>query len=198
MLKRTLAHAEALVANDRSGEQRAMLESQLADVELAVNRLTQAVAVGGERAPLGAALEVQEGRRKEIDSRLALLLTPKPTSEAAAVRRSLESYLRDWQGLLRGHVHQAQQIVRRLVKGPLTLVPQADGYYTFTGVGTVQPLLAGIVRKLASLSIPSWNQIAGFDLLSFRPTQDNPHDSASLVIPAFTPNATPSRGIPDG
>ena len=76
--------------------------------------------------------------------------------------RSLEGYLRDWQGLVRGHVHQAQQIVRRLVKGRLTLVPQADGHYTFTGVGTVQPLLGGIVRKLASLSIPSWNQIAGF------------------------------------
>ena len=30
------------------------------------------------------------------------------------------------------------------------MAPQADGYYTFTGVGTVQPLLVGIVRKLAS------------------------------------------------
>ena len=46
--------------------------------------------------------------------------------------------------------------------GRLTLVPQADGYYTSTEVGTVQPLLADIVRKLASLSISSWNQIAGF------------------------------------
>ena len=68
--------------------------------------------------------------------------------EVAAVRRTLASYVTDWQGLLRGHVHQAQQVLRRLVKGRLTFTPhvtggKARGYYTFAGTGTVQPLLAG-------------------------------------------------------
>jgi hypothetical protein len=32
----------------------------------------------------------------------------------------------------------------------LKFMPQEDGCYTFEGVGTLQPLLGGIVRKLAS------------------------------------------------
>ncbi|MEE8146888.1 MAG: hypothetical protein V3T24_04740, partial [Longimicrobiales bacterium] len=54
------------------------------------------------------------------------------------------------QGLLRGHVHQGQQVLRRLIVGRLTFAPTADGYYTFTGKGTVRPLLAGVVRNWAS------------------------------------------------
>ena len=36
------------------------------------------------------------------------------------------------------------------MKGPLKFTPQEGGYYTFEGVGTLQPLLGGIVRKVAS------------------------------------------------
>ena len=47
-------------------------------------------------------------------------------------------------------MYQAQQVLRRLVKGRLTFTPMADGHYKFCGVGTVQPLLAGVVQNLAS------------------------------------------------
>ena len=43
-----------------------------------------------------------------------------------------------------------QQVLRRLVIGRLTFTPQADGYYAFSGKGTVQPLLGSVVRMLAS------------------------------------------------
>ena len=33
---------------------------------------------------------------------------------------------------------------------PKTFTPQADGYYAFSGKGTVQPLLGSVVRMLAS------------------------------------------------
>lgn len=36
------------------------------------------------------------------------------------------------------------------MKGRLTFTPTDDGYYKFSGVGTVQPLIAGVVRILAS------------------------------------------------
>ncbi len=78
------------------------------------------------------------------------------------MRARLESYLRDWRKLLRGHVYQAQQVLRRLVKGRLTFTPTADGHYKFCGVGTVQPVLAGVVQNLASLMPASWNQIVGW------------------------------------
>jgi hypothetical protein len=66
------------------------------------------------------------------------------------VRKQLREYVPDWQGLLRGNVHQAQQVLRRLIKDRLTFVPNEAGHYTFSGVGTVRRLLEGVVRKLAS------------------------------------------------
>ena len=33
-------------------------------------------------------------------------------------------------------------------KGPLTLLPQPGGYYTFAGTGTVRPVLSGEIRKV--------------------------------------------------
>ena len=49
-----------------------------------------------------------------------------------------------------GHVGQAQQVLRRLIIGRLTFTPHTDGYYAFSGKGTVQPLLGSVVRMLAS------------------------------------------------
>ena len=36
---------------------------------------------------------------------------------------------------------------RRLVEGRLTFTPQVDGCYTFAEMGTVQPLLAGLLQR---------------------------------------------------
>ena len=55
-----------------------------------------------------------------------------------------------------------QQILRRLIVGKLTFTPKLNGDYEFTGRGTVRPLLVGVIRKLASPGIPSWNQLRAF------------------------------------
>ena len=75
------------------------------------------------------------------------------------MRRRLQAYLKDWRGPLGGHVHQAQQILRRVIVGRLTFTPTDAGYYTFAGTETVQLLLAGAVRSSASLLPGSWNQM---------------------------------------
>ena len=75
---------------------------------------------------------------------------PQPTIDPAEVRQQLQGYLKDWQRLLMGHVGQAQQVLRRLIIGRLTFTPHADGYYAFSEKDTVEPVLWGIVRKLAS------------------------------------------------
>ncbi len=67
-----------------------------------------------------------------------------------AVRKQLNGYVRDWQGLLLGHVGQAQQVLRRLIIGRLVLTPEKAGYYRFAGKGTVKPLLGSVIRNLAS------------------------------------------------
>ena len=44
---------------------------------------------------------------------------------------------------------QGQQALRRLIEGRLTFTPD-EGFYAFRGKGTIEPVLAGVVQKLAS------------------------------------------------
>ncbi len=65
----------------------------------------------------------------------------------AEIQEQLEAYLLDWKGTLCGSVAQGQGVLRRLIQGRLQFVPK-DGYYEFRGIGTVRPLIAGVVQKL--------------------------------------------------
>ena len=101
-----------------------------------------------------------------MQSDLASLTLRRTEFDAAKLRRKLDERLADWRGLLRRHPVQGQQVLKRLIVGRLMFEPTAEGderYYTFTGTGTIEPLLAGqVVQKLASLSIPSWNRLHGW------------------------------------
>ena len=72
-----------------------------------------------------------------------------PAVKPRDLRQQLEGYLTDWRGLLRANVAQGQQALRRLIDGRLTFTPR-DGRYEFRGVGTVEPMLGGLVHKLVS------------------------------------------------
>lgn len=150
VIERALAYSEAAITRAQSGDGRKALEADLATTRAAIRRLTAAIAAGGELAPLVSAVETHERQRLDLEARLAAMLAPKDLPDLATVRRKLDGYLRDWQRLLRGQVRQGQQILRRLIKGRLTFTPEAGGHYSFAGVGTVRPLLAGVVRNLAS------------------------------------------------
>ena len=150
VVERALEYAEAAITQSRSADQQETLEANLADTETALRRLTAAIVEGGELGTLVTALERYERRRQDLHARLEAVRAPQPTYDPAAIRRTLEGYLQDWQGLLRGHVHQGQQVLRRLIVGRLTFVPTEGDYYTFSGTGTVRPLLSGVVRNWAS------------------------------------------------
>ena len=47
---------------------------------------------------------------------------------------------------------ESAQVLRRLIIGRLTFAPQADGFYVFSGTGTVKQLLRGVMRNVASRS----------------------------------------------
>lgn len=145
-----LHQLQRFLSGNRSRDQRANLEADLDGAEKAIRRLTAAIVAGGELSPLVSALDTYERQRRDLEARLAAIKTPRPKADPAALRRTLEGYLTDWQGLLRAQVGQAQQVLRRLVVGRLTFTPDADGAYTFAGRGTVKPVLAGAVRMLAS------------------------------------------------
>jgi DNA invertase Pin-like site-specific DNA recombinase len=150
VVERALVHAERAIARGQSAGEREALQADLAETKRAMRRLSSAIAKGGELEALVTALQTQERQRAEQEARLAELANPAPAMDAAAVRTQLNGYVRDWEALLRGQLGQAQQVLRRLIVGRLVFTPQADGFYKFSGKGTVKPLLGGVIRKLAS------------------------------------------------
>ena len=69
----------------------------------------------------------------------------------SALKKQLTHYLDDMRSLLTGaEVPQAQAVLRRLLRGRLACTPQGDGSYTFKGVGTVEPVLSGVIPNVAS------------------------------------------------
>jgi hypothetical protein len=149
VVRRALDLALDALAANRTTDRQDALSADLAAVEQAIKRLTAAIAAGGELAPLVDALQVQERRRQELGKALDAARRVQPEWSVRDLRRTLGRYLVDWRGLLRANVAQGQQALRRLIEGRLTFTP-TGAFYTFQGVGTIEPVLGGVVQKLAS------------------------------------------------
>ena len=62
----------------------------------------------------------------------------------------LTARLTDWRDMLAEQSGQANRLLRQVIVGKLTMTPGEDGY-RFTGTGTMQPIVAGLVpHNLAS------------------------------------------------
>jgi site-specific DNA recombinase len=152
VVERALALAEAEILRDGTAVKRGMLSAELGKCDAEVGHLTAAIKRGGGLDPLLAAIRESETRRAELRQQIAALdgASRALKLDAEEVRATLRSYLADYRKLLRGHVPQMQQILRRLIVGKLTFTPKLNGDYEFAGRGTVRPLLKGVIRKLAS------------------------------------------------
>ena len=114
-----------------------------------------------------ACLGDQDGERQadHIDAELAGLDGGDRVSrvERQRIERELRVRLDDWRGLLRRHVPQARQILRKLLVDRVVFTPRTD-HYEFTGSWTLGKLVSGVVdlpQRMASLSVPSWNRFHG-------------------------------------
>ena len=134
------------------------------DGELA--RLTAAVTAGGPLKTLVSAIKTAERQADHIDAELAGLDGGDRVSrvERQRIERELRVRLDDWRGLLRRHVPQARQILRKLLVDRVVFTPRTD-HYEFTGSWTLGKLVSGVVdlpQRMASLSVPSWNRFHGW------------------------------------
>ena len=134
------------------------------DGELA--RLTAAVTAGGPLKTLVSAIKTAERQADHIDAELAGLDGGDRVSrvERQRIERELRVRLDDWRGLLRRHVPQARQILRKLLVDRVVFTTRTD-HYEFTGSWTLGKLVSGVVdlpQRMASLSVPSWNRFHGW------------------------------------
>ena len=151
-------------SSDREDE-RAAARAELAGVEAELGRLTAAVASGGDLPSVLEAIKGRERRRVALTERIAALeaLASWPSRDQGALARDLRARLKEWRKLFGRHVSQTRQLLRKLIVGRLAIDPKVGNngrYVRITGTGTLEPLVRGICPSMvASLSIPSWNQI---------------------------------------
>jgi hypothetical protein len=103
---------------------RAPLEREAA-VQTEIDRLVAAVAGGGMLNGLLEGLQAREARRADLDRQIAALTAQEDALKVdwATVKMRLQERVMDWQGLLRSHIPQARQLLRKLLAGPIRLTP---------------------------------------------------------------------------
>ena len=131
------------------------------------SKLAEALAQGGKLLPLLDALKMREQELAQLRQRQSVLKErPERSPDSAAVRERLREVLRQWRQTLTNNPTQARLMMRKLVEGRLVVQPKEDDdgeFYEFQGQGTLTPVVSGVLpHKLASPSIPSWNQIERF------------------------------------
>jgi predicted secreted protein len=141
------------------------LRQQLAEVERAIARITDAIAAGGPIEALLVGLKQRQTRCDEL--RIAIA-----AREAATVRTfdpktieaTVRAHAKRWRELLTSHVQDGRQLLREILVGPLRLTPEGRSY-RFEGeaaLGTLVAGKAGLPTVLASPMPASWNRIAGW------------------------------------
>ena len=145
VVKRLLARATA--AQDTPNTTRVGVERQLVAVEAALDRLTTAVASGGDIPALVDAIKTQDAQRRALRGRLEALQRPAVTFDHVLERR-LRGAVTEWRDVLGRQVAQARQIVTKLLADRLTFVPECRNGrrgFRFQATGTVDKLIAGVV-----------------------------------------------------
>jgi hypothetical protein len=178
-----LDHALGVVSSDRADadDVGADRQTRLAAVDQEIDRLTAALAAGGDLPSDVAAIRDRETLRTRLRRDLdALDHRPALSANRDQLRADLEALLEEWRGILRGNVTQGRQILKRLLRSRLTFVrEQQDGVdgWRFSGEATVEGLISGLIphaqtvasptMKSSHPEMPSWTDLAA-DLDSMR------------------------------
>ena len=101
------------------------VQSELQAIDTQLERLTAAIAAGGDVPSLLTAVKDRETAKTALKAELAALKRP-AGFDPAAVRSDLLKRLEDWRGLFLRHVPQARQIMRKLLTSAITLTPTAQ------------------------------------------------------------------------
>lgn len=144
-MRRAVARAKRQPADVPA--QRAALETRGVQIATELERLTAAVLAGGEASTLVQAMRDREADLKAVRAALARLTepvrVPRGDREAIAV---LQSKLTEWRGLLRSHIPQARQLVRKLIEGRIVFTPNAESRrYAYSIPGTLARFFNGLV-----------------------------------------------------
>jgi hypothetical protein len=126
--------------------------TELETLKNELQRLTAAIAGGGEHAALLVAVRAQQ------DALVREMATTEASAHTGrldrrAIEATVRSKLKTWRTLLTRHVSDARQLLREILDGPVLFTPAGRGY-RFEGQINLVGLFAGTVvaPKVASLT----------------------------------------------
>ena len=118
--------------------------------------MTAAVTAGGPLKTLVSAIKTAERQADQIEFELGRLDGQDPLSclDRERISNELRARLDDWRGLLRRHVPQARQILRKLLVDRVVFTPRTD-HYEFVGPWTLGKLVSGVVDLPQGVASPT-------------------------------------------
>ena len=123
---------------------------ELTTIEREIGRLAEAIAMGGELAPLVTLLQSKQARRDELLANRARVVDHRPFNRRK-VQTAVRERLQDWRGLLSRNVAEGRQLLREILAGPIRFTPE-NGAYRIEGEADFGQLLAtaGVPPYMAS------------------------------------------------
>lgn len=140
------------------------LRQELMRLERELRRYTEAIAAGGDVPFLVTQLRAADDRRRELAARLQIIEVATHSLDPERVRAYLWGRLTDWRSILCGEPVKARSLVRQLIIGRLELVADVDRQgFRFTGIGTLVPLLTGVIPGVATVLPQNVASLTGFE-----------------------------------
>ena len=137
------------------------LKVELCVVERELARLSDAIASGGQLAPLLSALTMRETRR---DALTTAINARESLHSYRINRKPIEDEIRDrvgrWRSLLTKHVADGRQLLREVLSRPLRFTPD-DRTYRFEGEAAMGRLLQGMVGLPTFVASPTGFEPSG-------------------------------------
>ena len=130
---------------DDVDDQRTLLDREAKDVAKRIDRITSAIAQGGEMVSLVGKLRDLEARQTAITKEKASL-QPIPRLAPSVITTRLA----EWRRLLRASTTQSRTVLQRVLRSRITFIPTSDGY-EFTAPTRFDKLFTGLVAPT-----PSW------------------------------------------
>jgi DNA invertase Pin-like site-specific DNA recombinase len=126
--------------------------AELASLEAEIHRLTEAIARGGQLAPLLEALHARQARSAALGSDLEMIANP---ASLQLDRRMIEATVREklatWRALLTREVSDGRELLRQVLARPLRFTPDGRSY-RFEGEAAIGRLLAGTAGSATSVA----------------------------------------------
>lgn len=154
VVEKAVERAVRTIAGEGRGERVTALGRDITEKGQELQRLVDALAVGGESQTLMVAIRGREAQLASLRSELSSVQTSAIDFDRGKLKRELLARTKDWKALLRAAPESGQRALRALIIDRLTFSPEegeTGRYYAFSGAGTIEPLLCGlVVQKVAS------------------------------------------------